>query len=98
MPRKDNSKNPLEIRIEAISVPRRMTPEKYLKALLKTAKTGAPLPRGLEVDIHWRNPKTKKGKTKHWREDDFQEALLESSAGFRGVVYQSILRQLRRDF
>lgn len=98
MPRKDNSKNPLEIRIEAISVPRRMTPEKYLKALLKTTRTGADLPRGLEVEIHWRNPNTKKGNTKHWRSDEFQDALSESTPGFRGVVYESILKQLRRKF
>lgn len=97
MSRKDNSRNPLQIRIEALSIPARMRqrPDLYLKSLLNHVRRGEDLPRGMEVAIHWRNPRTKHGLTKRWREDDFESAIADSSAGFRMIVEQSILKKLR---
>lgn len=96
MARKNNNNNPLQIRIEAVSIPARMSPQSYLKHLLNYVRHGVEFPRGMEVNLHWRNPETKQGRTKNWQEDEFQDAFIDCSEGFRGMVEGAILRQLRR--
>lgn len=87
--------NPLQVRIQARSVPKGMSPKQYLRALLR-ATSGAELPRGVEVELHWRNPKTKNGKTKIWRHEEFEDAIAGSSLGFVNVVRRAIMRRLGR--
>lgn len=97
MPRKDNSNNPLQIRIQARSVPASYAgnPKKYLKALLNFIRHGEELPRGLVVDLHWRNPASK-GVSGDWRFDDFEDAISESNSGFVTTVENSLIKRLRR--
>ena len=96
MPRKDNKNNPLQIRIRAVSLPKGVTPEKYHERLLAVIHEGAALPRGWNVEIHWRNPSTKVGATKQWRSDDFESAIDESRSGFVAAVSVALSRRLRR--
>jgi len=95
MPKKKRKRKPkiLQVRIQALSVPARMKPKAYLRALLRAINTGE-LPEGVEVELHWRNPATKHGKTKNWRSDEFTDAIAESSPGFAGVVRRSIQKRL----
>ncbi len=93
MPRKRKQPR-LDLRIQAIAKPRRMSPEQYLKALKKATVTGE-LPRGLEVELHWRNPDTMSGRSKNWQSDDFLGALESSTDGFRAIVRAMIERRLR---
>lgn len=96
MARKDNANNPLQIRIEAISVPRGTKPRAYLSNLIRAIDGGYDLPRGYEVRLHWRNPNTMDGKTKNWRSDDFVDAIADSRPGFNDIVRNAIVKRLRR--
>jgi hypothetical protein len=96
MPRKDNSKNPLQIKLRARSLPKRVTVETYHRRLLQFIHEGKPLPAGWDVEISWRNPATKHGATKRWRSDDFESAILESRDGFVKAVAVALSRRLRR--
>lgn len=87
--------NVLQVRIQALKVPARMSKETYLRGLLKAIDTGV-LPRGVEVELHWRNPNTITGRTKNWQSDDFNQAIADSSAGFSGVVRRAIEQQIRK--
>ena len=59
MPRKDNRNNPLQIRVKALSVPKSVSPTRYLERLMQNISEGRPLPNGWDVRVMWRNPKTK---------------------------------------
>jgi hypothetical protein len=96
MARKDNSKNPLQISMRAISLPRGTSPKKYLTRLLQHIKTGDPLPPSWDVEISWRNPGVHSGRSKNWQTDDFESAVSESSDGFNSIVAEAIHRKLRR--
>lgn len=96
MPRKDNYNNPLNIRVQAVSLPKKTSPKLYLQKLLRFIDNGEPLPRSWDVRLHWQNPETRAGRTKDWQEDYFQDAIENSRSGFVGIVRGSILRQLRR--
>lgn len=96
MPRKDNNNNPLQIRIQAVSLPKRTSPRAYLQRLLRFVERGEPLPSLWEVRLHWRNPNTRAGRTRNWQEDDFMNAIENSRSGFVGIVRDSLVRQLRR--
>lgn len=87
-------KNPLQIRIEAISLPRNVKPVRFLKELIRAADTGEDLPRGWDVRIHWRNPATRSGKTRFWQPDEFAAAVADSSAGFRTLLRRILVRKL----
>lgn len=95
MPRKDNSDNPLQIRVEALSVPKGTTARVYLSRLIRAIDTGEDLPRGWQVLLHWRNPRSG-GKTRNWRNDDFVDAVADSRPGFNGIVRRALVAQLRR--
>lgn len=91
--KKRKRKNPLQVRIQLVNKPVRMKPKTYLRTLLQAISTGE-MPDGLEVELHWRNPATRQGRTKNWQSDEFTNAISESSAGFAGVVRRSIERKL----
>lgn len=93
MPREYNAGNPLQLRLQAVSIPKGVTPERYLKGLLRATVTGE-LPRNWEVLIHWRNPATAHGRTKNWQSSEFTEALGDSSAGFTSTVRLMIQQKL----
>lgn len=86
--------NRLEIRLQAKAKPPRMSAERYLRELYRATFTGE-LPRGLEVDLHWRNPDTVSGRSRNWQSDTFEGALESSSDGFREIVRRMIERRLR---
>ncbi len=87
-------KNPLQIRVEAISIPKRIKPLVYMRELIHAVDTGEDLPRGWSVDIHWRNPATRSGRTRHWQSDEFSGAVADSSAGFRTLLRRMLVRKL----
>lgn len=86
--------NRIEIRLRAIAKPPRMSAERYLRELYRATFTGK-LPRGLEVELGWRNPDTVSGRSRNWQYDSFEGALESSSDGFREIVRQVIQRRLR---
>jgi len=96
MARKDNTNNPLQIRVEAVSVPRGTSPRKYLTELIRAIDTGSDLPRGWDVRLHWRNPNTLSGLTRNWRNDDFVDAVADSRPGFNSIVRNALVKRLRR--
>ena len=96
MPRKNNDNNPLQIRLKARSLPRNLSPKRYYQRLLEHMSEGRPLPRSWEVDIGWRNPGTKHGRTKKWQYDNFEDAVSDSREGFNFLLRDAILRRLRR--
>lgn len=96
MPRKDNSNNPLQVRLKAVSVPPGVSPRRYHQRLLQFITEGKPLPRAWEVELWWRNPRTKHGVTKRWRSDSFEDAISESRSGFVSIIYDVLVRRLRR--
>jgi len=96
MARRDNTNNPLQIRIEAVSIPRGTKPRVYLSKLIQAIDTGQDLPRGWDVQLHWRNPHTISGATRNWRQDDFVDAVADSRPGFNDIVRNAILKRLRR--
>lgn len=96
MPRKDNSNNPLQIRLRARSLPKGVSPKRYLQRLIKHMTEGQPLPESWDVELGWRNPKTKHGMTRKWRYDDFESAVSDSREGFNALLHDVLVRRLRR--
>lgn len=80
--------------MQAVSLPRRVKPEAYLRALIRSVDTGESLPRGWEVQIHWRNPATRSGRTRYWQDDEFAGAVADSSAGFNTLLRRMLVRRL----
>ena len=95
MPRKHNNNNPLQIKIRPVTLPKSVTPKRFFQTLLKAIDTGSDLPRGWEVDLHWRNPGTRHGLTKRWRSDAFVDAISDSREGFVWIVRSAIVARLR---
>ena len=93
--RKDNRNNPLQIRIQAASIPKSVRPETYLQRLMQNITEGRELPPKWDVRIHWRNPGTRHGLTKQWRYDSFEDAIAESRPVFGEIVYGALQHQLR---
>lgn len=96
MARKNNLKNPLQISLRAESLPKSVSPAKYLRRLLLNIQTGTPLPYGWDVTLGWRNPKVHAGRSKRWQYSDFESAIAESSDGFNSIVATAIIRKLRK--
>lgn len=96
MPRRDNRNNPLQIKVKPVTLPKNVTQKRYFQVLLKAIDSGSDLPRGWQVDIHWRNPKTRMGATKRWRSDNFADAIADSREGFVSIVRSEIAFRLRR--
>ncbi len=86
-------KNPLQIRIQVLRVPARMSPRQYVRLLLRALDTGD-LPRGVKVELWWRNPATRHGATREWQSGEFTEVISESSPGFSTVVRRTLHRKL----
>jgi hypothetical protein len=95
MPRKNNENNPLQIKLRAKSLPKSVTPKRYYQRLLQHLTEGKPLPPLWDVELSWRNPKTKQGLTKRWRSDDFESAVSDSREGFNMLLHDAIRRRLR---
>jgi hypothetical protein len=91
MPRKIQT--PIEFRIRALKVPRSMNPTAYLRSLLDGMQSGE-LPRGVGVELYWRNPETHSGRSKNWQSDDFLNAIAESNGGFASALERVIKRKL----
>lgn len=91
MPRKRNAR--LEIRVQLLKKPRSMDPDSYLRAILRGVDTGT-LPRGLDVELHWRNPETRSGRSRQWQSGPFSEVIQDSSQGFGTVLRRMIQRRM----
>jgi hypothetical protein len=53
-----------------------------------------PLPERWQVELHWRNPATKRGRSADWQYGEFTEVLNDSGASFAGFVLQMIEKRL----
>ena len=95
MPRKNNDKNPLQIKLRVESLPR-VSPKRYYQRLLQYITQGRELPENWSIKVAWRNPKTKHGLTKRWREDDFESAVDGSRDGFNALLHDALVRRLRK--
>lgn len=93
---KRRGNNPLQMRVEAISLPKNITPERYIKKLIQVADSGEDLPRDWDVRLHWRNPETRSGRSRFWQEDDFSQAIVDSSAGFYRLLRSMLVNKLRQ--
>ena len=87
--------NKLQVKVKRVELPAGTTTAEYLKGLLRGMKTGE-LPEGWDVRLAWRNPDTKKGRSKNWQEGDFNQVIRESRSGFATVV-RRILRAAAGD-
>lgn len=96
MPRKDNRNNPLQIRLRARNLPKGVSVKRYHQRLIEHLTDGRPLPSSWDVELMWRNPKTKQGLTKRWRSDDFESAVADSREGFNALLHDILVRRLRR--
>lgn len=94
MPRRDNRNNPLNIRIVAGTLPKSVTPHRYLTRLLEHIRTGRALPPKWEVTVYWQNPNSR-GITRIERGDDFESVVSESRSGFVEIMARMIERRLR---
>jgi hypothetical protein len=70
-----------------------MNPKTYLRSLLDGMQSGE-LPRGVKVELYWRNPETHSGRSKNWQSDDFLNAIAESNGGFASALERVINRKL----
>ena len=95
MPRKKRKQSRIELRIQAVKRPKRMKPTTFYAALLRAMDSGE-MPRGIDVQLHWRNPETISGRSREWQSDEFMTALEDSSEGFSTLVRRAIQRQLWR--
>lgn len=96
MARKNNENNPLQIRVKAASLPRGVTPRRYVGVLLDFIDGDRDeLPMGWDVRLAWRNPRTISGRTKHWQVDSFEDAIGESRSGFVSIVRSALVRALK---
>ena len=96
MPRGKSHSRPrrLQVRVQAVAIPKRTKPAAYLKKLITCLDTLEPLPEGWDVRLHWRNPGTMVGATAHWQEADFSDAIQDSADGWGpgfGVVLRDML-------
>ena len=97
MPRKSNRNNLLQIRVKARSIPKSVKPKRYLQILLDVIDGRRnDVPPLWDVALFWRNPGTKHGLTRLWREDSFTDAVNESRSGFVQIVRSELVRLLRR--
>lgn len=84
--------NPLEIRVVALRIPKsRVSPLGYLRALLQAVDTET-LPRGWQVELHWRNRETSAGRTAEWQNGPWSEVLADSNAN--GLGFSTALRRI----
>jgi len=95
MPKKHRY-NPLEIRVQAVSLPKGTKPEAYLRRLIRAVDNEEPLPRGWDVRLHWRNRETRSGRTRRWQEDDFLNAVQDSRSGFNDILRGLLVSRLYR--
>lgn len=88
----------LQIRVQAIALPKKIKPDAYLKRLIQSVDTLEPLPYGWEVRLHWRNPDTMTGATKNWQDGEFSDVVNDSSdvwgPGFSTVLRGMLLQKL----
>jgi hypothetical protein len=89
-------RNPLEISIRALSLPKGVKPARFIRELIRASDTGEDLPRGWDVEIGWRNPATRSGRTRHWQFDEFSAAVADSSPGFNTLLRRILVRKLAR--
>jgi hypothetical protein len=82
---KKRTANPLEINIKKVYLPPGTTGPEYLAGLKRALQTKK-LPEDWVVNLEWRNPNTKSGKTKHWQSGDWNNVLRKSRSGFATVV------------
>jgi hypothetical protein len=99
MPRRDNARNPLEIRLRLESLPRRVSPITYYKRLLRCLDSGGDLalPDLWEVRVEWRN-RNSRGRTRFWQDGEFSEVVADSAerGGFNSILRGAIQSRLNR--
>lgn len=91
MPR--SKKRALRIRVQAVSLPKSVKPELYLKRLIQSLDAGEPLPRGWQVNVHWINPETMVGSTANWQVGEFFEVIQDSNDSW-GPGFSTVLRDI----
>jgi hypothetical protein len=96
MARKNNDNNPLQIKVRVNSLPKSVSPKRFLQRLMEHIKDDRPLPSLWDVEVGWRNPGTKYGLTKKWRYDDFESAVSDSREGFNALLYSALAQRLLR--
>ena len=94
--RKNNNNNPLQVKLKVLSLPKGVSAKRFNQRLIEHIDEGRPLPRSWDVEISWRNPKTKHGATKRWRSDPFEDAIADSRSGFVSLMRDVLVRRLRR--
>lgn len=95
MPRKNNKKNPLQIALRAKALPPGVSPKRYFGRLMEHVRFGTPLPRAWDVEIGWRNPRSR-GRTRGWQFDEFEDAVSDSREGFNSLLYDMLYRRFLR--
>lgn len=83
--------NPLELEIKNVSIPVGVTFRQYVDGLKGAIRSGR-LPSGWKVDIAWRNPETKNGRSKNWQQGEWGEVLEASSQGF-ATALRNVLKE-----
>lgn len=96
MPRKSNANNPLQMKLRVNNLPKNVSAKRFHQRLIQHIVQGDPLPSSWDVEIGWRNPNTKHGRTKRWQYDDFENAIADSREGFVNLVHAVLVRRLRR--
>jgi len=80
-------------------VPRGVDPETYVLTLIEAAENEH-LPSKWDIELRWRNPDTKRGRTQEWQSGEMLEVLNDSASGwgpgFATVVVRVLLRELAR--
>lgn len=108
MPRKDNRKNPLDMEIEPVSLPLSMIPlptdssekqrkkmERYWQMLLDVARNRGVMHPKANVILHWINSESK-GQSGEWDQDQFEDAVAESTEGFNQILAEGIEYELEK--
>ena len=86
---------PLNLKVHVVNLPEGTTKGEYLSALAEAVLTHE-LPDGYEVELSWKNPTTKKGRSREWQAGEFTEVLSDSAAsspGFAMAVSNAIAAQ-----
>lgn len=86
--RKRNRPRRIQLSIKRLQIPAGVSNEESIKVMQRSLKSGDPLPEDWDVEISWRNPNTKVGRSKDWQSGEWSEVLQDSSGspGFSRAV------------
>lgn len=108
MPRKHNYDNPLEMDIEATSLPLEMIPLKtdsvrvqrakmyrYWRMLYNVARKRGRMHPEAHVTLWWVNAESM-GQSREWDSDTFENAVRESNEGFNSILVEAIVSEMEK--